>query len=204
MVFLLYIKISLNREGCLPGVGGKAFTYWFSFCWSWKQKHIFHVARHCIRAHSGLQGVSVHCGSEDNRTSCEVTALAKHHKRKFWKTHFSVPFFYTDFWLETQTYWIWNGFLLWSGFFLSPKPFKVPLPSLKPCWSLMWENVGFFPTAFSHCLTNSEYALMCPLLLILLANTKHLICSLLLTHITCITIEKYCSIFAGRLHGKAM
>lgn len=29
-----------------------------------------------------LQGISAHHDSEDNGTSCEITALAKHHKRK--------------------------------------------------------------------------------------------------------------------------
>lgn len=47
-----------------------------------RKKHVFNVTRLCLRAHSGLQGISVHRGSEDNRTSCEVTALAKHHNRK--------------------------------------------------------------------------------------------------------------------------
>lgn len=110
-----------------------------------KPKYFFHVPRHCIRAHSGI---SVHHGSEGNRTSCEVTDWAKHQRENCEKHTSLFLFFNTDFLLETQIYSIWNGFLLWFGFFLILKPFKVPLPSLKPRWSLMWENIVFFPYCF--------------------------------------------------------
>lgn len=57
-----------------------------------------------MRAHSGLQGIAVHRGGKDNRTSCEVTDLAKHQRENSEKHTSLFLFFNTDFWLETQIY----------------------------------------------------------------------------------------------------